>query len=438
MSPSKPRIAVVYDQGAVSPWDIGVGLADLGEILFLVPGSEHVADVRPVLGGLGRVVPLSGDTSADGAELRALDPAGIVTFSEPMLRTTARLAAEASLPFHDLELVKVLTNKVRQRQVLRDAGVDDLPSHPLRSPADWPAALRAVGLPAIIKPVTGSASTRTFAISDAESGARVVEHAFAGMRPQGDADEPVFIAERRLLGRPTGPFGDFVSVESMCTPSGVTNLAITGKLPLIAPFRESGHMWPSALSADETAEVFDLTARAVRALGVRHGVTHTEIKLTPEGPRIIEVNGRLGGWINGLSNAACGVDMVRICGRLALGEDFRPPDMRPDKVHFQYHCVAPLRPCRVEAIRGHREVLAISDVDGCRSMCRAGDELPGGVASREIFIVWGTAADHDQMARAVARIVDTMSFTFRFGDGVRTMTAADLRTEPFTTGEGQP
>lgn len=436
MSPSMPRIAVVYDQGAVSPWEIGVGLADLGEIVFLVPGSEHVDGVRPVLRGLGRVVPLRGDTSADSAELRALDPAAILTFSERMLRTTARLAAEVSLPFHDVELAKVLTNKVRQRQVLRDAGVDDLPSHPLRSPGDWPAALRAVGLPAIIKPVTGSASTRAFAITDAESGARVVEHAFAGMRPQGDADEPVFIVERRLLGRPSGPFGDFVSVESMCTPAGVTNLAITGKLPLLPPFRESGHMWPSVLSADETAAVFDLTARALRALGVRHGVSHTEVKLTPEGPRIIEVNGRLGGWINGLSNAACGVDMVRICGRLALGEDFRPPDLRPDKVHFQYHCVAPIRPCRVEAVHGHREVLAIPDVDGCRSMCRVGDDLPGGVASREIFIVWGTTADHDTMVRAVARVMDTMSFTFRFADGVRTMTATDLRAEPVMAGDG--
>ena len=405
--------------------------------MFLVPGSEHVEDVRPVLQGVGRVVPLSGDISADGAELRALDAAAIVTFSEAMLRTTARLAAEASLPFHDVELARVLTNKVRQRQVLRDAGVDDLPTYPLRSPADWPAALRAVGLPAIIKPVTGSASTRTFAIDDAESGARVVERAFAGMRSQGDADEPVFIVERRLMGRPCGPFGDFVSVECACAPAGVVNLAITGKLPLIPPFRESGHMWPSPLSADETAEIFDLTGRALRALGVRHGVTHTEIKLTPEGPRIIEVNGRLGGWINGLSNAACGVDMVRICGRLALGEEVGPIDLPADKVHFQYHCVAPIRPCRVEAVHGHREVLAIPGVEGCRSMCRAGDELPGGVASREIFIVWGTTADHDQMTSAVARLLDVLSFTFRFDDGVRTWTAADLRMEPAPVGEGR-
>ena len=40
--------------------------------------------------------------------------------------------------------------------------------------------------------------------------------------------------------------------------------------------------------------VLGMVADAIEALGIRTAVVHTEVKLTPEGPRLIEVNGRLG------------------------------------------------------------------------------------------------------------------------------------------------
>ncbi|MBP5942800.1 hypothetical protein F3K43_48850 [Streptomyces sp. LBUM 1476] len=61
-------------------------------------------------------------------------------------------------------------------------------------------------------------------------------------------------------------------------------LAVTGKPALLPPFRETGQFWPSHLPAPEVAALGSLAADAVRALGVRSGITHTEIKLTPHGP----------------------------------------------------------------------------------------------------------------------------------------------------------
>ena len=43
------------------------------------------------------------------------------------------------------------------------------------------------------------------------------------------------------------------------------------------------------------AQLLDLLQQAPRALGFTRRVTHTEVKLTPDGPRVIEVNARLGG-----------------------------------------------------------------------------------------------------------------------------------------------
>jgi carbamoylphosphate synthase large subunit len=70
----------------------------------------------------------------------------------------------------------------------------------------------------------------------------------------------------------------------------MTHFAITGKYPLLPPFRERGDFWPAWLTDDERDREGPLTSEALRALGITTGVAHTEIKLTPDGPRIIEVN----------------------------------------------------------------------------------------------------------------------------------------------------
>jgi biotin carboxylase len=75
--------------------------------------------------------------------------------------------------------------------------------------------------------------------------------------------------------------------------------------------------------------VDDLTAlitRTHQALDVRTGVTHAEVRLTPSGPRLVELNGRLGGdFIPYLGQLATGVDLTLAAADLALGH---VPDTR--------------------------------------------------------------------------------------------------------------
>lgn len=106
--------------------------------------------------------------------------------------------------------------------------------------------------------------------------------------------EPALIVEEYLPGRDDQPLGDYVAVEC-AVDGGVVALAVTGKLRLLPPFRETGQFWPARLPADEREEIIDLAVAALEALDVRTGLAHVEIKLTPAGPRVIEVNGRLGG-----------------------------------------------------------------------------------------------------------------------------------------------
>ncbi len=223
MTGRRRTLAVLYDDGAASAGEIGVGLADLGDVVFLVPPTGHAERLRPVLEDFGAVVALTGTAEGDLARVRDLAPDAVVTYSERMVRKTAELAEALGLPSHTPEVAATLTDKIRQRRVLRDAGVDKVRSHPLRSPDGWPEVYDAVGLPAIVKPVRGGGSRDTYAVTTAAEAAELLPRLFP------DGTEAAYTVEELLEGVPSAPYGDYVSVESVCTPRGVRHLAVTGK-----------------------------------------------------------------------------------------------------------------------------------------------------------------------------------------------------------------
>ncbi|MFK0174177.1 acetyl-CoA carboxylase biotin carboxylase subunit family protein [Streptomyces sp. NPDC090306] len=424
----EPVIAIIYERGAVSPAEIAVGLAGLGTRVFAVPksGSEHVRRVRPLLAQLGDVVELTGDPVADADQLRSRAPTAILTFSESQLRTTARLASALGLSFHDEATTRLLTDKFLQRQRLREAGVDEVRSFLIRSMEDWSAASAETRLPAVVKPVQGEGGRNTVMIgSDAEA-AELLPEMLSADSASSD-DEPVLVVEELLLGRPTsGIVGDYVSVESVCSPWGISHLAVTGKFPLVPPFRETGVFWPAPLPPEEQEEILELTTRALLALGVGLGLTHTEIKITPSGPRIIEVNGRIGGHVNLLARHACGVDLVRLAGLLALGERVDIPSLRSRKVHFLRNVLAPTEPCEFIGVYGDGDVRAIPDVDGYRPYVRKGDRLPGGVMTQFLDLLWGTCNNLVELSAVLEEATAALSYEFMFDTGPCRVRAAEL------------
>lgn len=423
MKRQRPRLAVVYDRGAASVGDVAVGLRDVADVVFVLPGTAHATKARPVCEQLGSVLDLSGDPAADARALAGLGVQGVLTFSDPMLRIAADLAASLKLPFHEPATALRLTDKVAQRRALRGAGIENVRSHPIADRDDWAAAVASVGLPAVVKPTWGEGSRCTYLIHEGDGVAEMVDRALAEAPP---ATGPRLILEEMLTGRTDVRYGDYVSVESLSTAEGAVHLAITGKFPLVAPFREPGQFWPAPVETDEAEEILRLTTRALKALGVVTGLSHVEIKLTPGGPRIIEVNGRLGGHINELSRRACGVDLVTLAGHQALGAETAVTPLRPSGVHYQHHTLAPVQPCRLLGIDGAAAVRRLPGVLGHRQFVRPDDDLPGGVMTQELDILWGQCPDHDAMSRSLEQALTLLSYRFRFADCERSLKAAEL------------
>ena len=100
---------------------------------------------------------------------------------------------------------------------------------------------------------------------------------------------------------------------------------------------------------------------ANKAVGIQNGPSHTEVIVTNEGPKIVEIGARLGGdcITTHLVPLSTGVNMVENCIRIALGEipDLTPKFCKGSAIrYFAQH------PGQVTAIEGVEEAAAMAGV----------------------------------------------------------------------------
>ncbi|CAN5445974.1 hypothetical protein BH10ACT10_BH10ACT10_02240 [soil metagenome] len=412
-------LVVVHDRGVASPIELLAALADREFVVVLGP-SSYAAGVEPLFEHAKRPVVAWEGAAETAARLRAHRPTGIVTFSEPMLRKTAILAEELGLQHHSPETARALTDKGLQRSLLRGAGVDTPQVRVVTELDACRAACEEIGLPVVVKPVRGEGSRNTMLVDrdfDWTVMAQILE------------TERELIVEELLRGAEVEePFGDYVSVETAVSGGHQQHYAVTGKFQLAPPFRESGQYWPAPLSESQRSDVVDLADRAVRALGIRTGLVHTEIKLTPSGPRVIEVNGRLGGLQRELGLRGAGVDLIAAAADLAEGHAVSI-DVQPDQVYFQHYTPGPVAATRLVGLEGADAVRALPFVTQCRRLVRDGADLDRSQIIR-LDLVCGVVAELTHLPAAITSIRDGLTYTFDGADGRVSRTATDLIRRP--------
>jgi biotin carboxylase len=243
---------------------------------------------------------------------------GVFTICDYYIDTVAQVARALALPQAFAGNVAMVRRKHLVRQALQDAG---LPNPAFRVATSWEAAragAREIGYPLVLKPadLASSAFVRLVANEDELRQAFDALDAFpTNFRAQ--HREPLWLLEEYMRG-------EEVSVEA-CTFGGETTIVgITDKSLTGAPyFIEDGHMFPARLDPSQEDAIQTLVVRALRAVGLDHGISHTEVKLTPQGPRIVEINPRPGGnYIAELIERVTGIDFLATQIDLALG---RPP-----------------------------------------------------------------------------------------------------------------
>lgn len=415
----KPLLALIYDLGAADPVRIYASAKPLCDLLFVCDRSRpHVAEAISRIESLARIVDITGMNSAEACDaVAAHAPSGVLTLSEHQIVLAAAIAEHCGLTFHDPETSRILTDKLLQREAMAAAGVQATRCVGVRTPQEAAAAALQVGLPAVVKPRSGAGSVNTCRVDTADQCAKIVTEFLASSR---NSDDCEFVVEELLLGDPSAAgegWGDYVSVESV-TQNGHTQLVcITGKLPLVEPFREAGCVLPATVSGALAEQIEEIERAALRAIGVRDGVTHTEIKLTPQGPRVIEVNGRHGGYVGDLLQRGAGYDLVRAAIMLALNRTVRVPRIRCRQVVYQYFIEPPVDAQRLVSIQGMDELEQVPGVAYMEVLAEPGRNVHWSEGTRAyVGIVYGSASDHDGVKDAVKAIDDRLKIKYTYAE----------------------
>lgn len=264
------------------------------------------------------------DAAAMIAAARALPepPAGVLAWDEARVLQTAKIATELGLPGVTAEAAMRCRDKHLTREALDAAGVPQARSVLV---ADPDAALKAaaeIGYPVVLKPRAMAASLGVVRVDGPDD--LLARFAFARdtTLPGAWHYEEVLVEEYL-----TGPE---ISVDSAVHRGEVLPMFVARKQIGYPPyFEEVGHVVDGADPLRADPDLHAILQRTHEALGVTDAMTHTELKLTAAGPKLIEVNGRLGGdLIPYLGLRATGLDPGLAAAAVACGQR---PELTTDR-----------------------------------------------------------------------------------------------------------
>jgi len=407
-SKKRPLVAVGYGPRCVPVMQLTEAAANVCDLLWLIDGSLPEMDqVTELLNRFGPVVNVS--ELSVGQILKELSspyrPDGFVTYLDANMATYAAVAEALSLPFHSVDTAAALTDKARQRRVLASAGLAMPYCYeiaPDQSAHDLTVKDSGVSWPAVLKPRSAQGSRYTFFVKDETH----LDQFLTALGPH----RPEMVLEGYLADDPSRdgePYAAYVSVESVVSRGDISHLALTGRFPLAENFRETGFFIPAALRSADHQAVLRLATSAIEALSVTTGCLHTEIKFTPDGPRVIEVNGRVGGGVPEMLDRAAGIALVEMTLRLGLGEVIHIDGPVPtQRIGYRLFLQPPAVSATVAAINGIDVVSEHPGVDTITVHQGPGADLDWKDGSRNhIMAVVGSARDYAEL-QSVNRLLN--------------------------------
>lgn len=245
---------------------------------------------------------------------------GIMTLATDMpMRAVASVATEMSLVGINTDTALKATNKAEMRKALQDSGVPIPKFFKVSNKDEYLNAVKQFKVPFIVKPADSSGSRGIFEVIDITD-KKLINEAYEYCHPYSKIGD--LVVEERMSGPE-------VSVETLSVDGICHVIQITDKITTGAPhYVEMGHSQPTKHSKEVVERIAEVAKAANKAIGIQNGPSHTEIIITSEGPKIVELGARLGGDnINThLVPLSTGVNIVECCIKIALGEK---PNIKP-------------------------------------------------------------------------------------------------------------
>lgn len=255
---------------------------------------------------------------------------GAVTFWEDDIPLLARLCEEFHYIGNSCEAATSTRSKFYMHEILRKSGRPYIPQFLLSGCSDLEKAISTIGFPAIIKPTYGSDSEYVVYVENEVEAREAYKYVWTGCIPEYNPiyhyNDRKFVYQKFIKGR------EF-SAECFIQNGVPYVVGINEKTSMNLPFFvETGDYSPPKINtADRTALIEEVKA-ALIALGVANSLAHVEIKLTKEGPKIIEVASRMGGvYIYQSVKQVYGFDLIQAACEIACGIPVTQTPIYPQK-----------------------------------------------------------------------------------------------------------
>jgi biotin carboxylase len=244
-------------------------------------------------------------------------PDGVMTVgSDRAVQVVANIARALGLAGLDPDAAARTNSKSEMRRHFRANGVPAPRFMAVRNVRQALEAAGELGWPVVIKPEDNAA----------QRGVRQVDHGKDVKAAYAEARQ--FSTSGTLLveERVDGPE---ITVSSFSLSSRMYPVLIADRFTNPPPYLgiALAHVFPSAWAHADREQVVAITAHALEALGIDDGPGYTQLRVSKDGPKVMEVGARLGGGRESqLIVALGGPDWIKTQIKLALGDPLSPAD----------------------------------------------------------------------------------------------------------------
>lgn len=242
---------------------------------------------------------------------------GILASVDAGVRPTAYVCGAMGLPGISEEAAFMGTDKVAMRKRLKERGVPVPEFYIVKTQDDYLDVISRFSDVCIVKAADSSGSRGIYKLEDLNDRADI-DYAYNYCREFSGTGE--LLIEEFMVGPE-------VCVETLSSNGVCYPIQITDQMHKKPPyFTDCGYSQPTSLNSETTEKIRKIAIDANMAIENYQGSSCTEMIITKDGPKVVELGARLAGdfMTTAMVPLSCGVDMPGSVVKIALGEDIDP------------------------------------------------------------------------------------------------------------------
>ena len=302
------------------------------------------------------------------------DVKAIIAIFEYYSESAAMVAETLGIPNgSNVAAVKRARNKFLTRQYLRDNNIPTPKFFISNNIKKIHEKIAEFELPVIIKPLNSAGSCSIIKINKLDELDEKLNDAImhrSGMPLNdymNDTTKEYWLVEEFLDGIE-------ISVESYTFRGETTVVAIHDKYCKIDEpyFLEKTFVTPSPRISNElTNIIIDMNKKVLKAIEYDNGLSHVEYKLTEKGPRVLEINPRVGGgFITESVYKSTGVNMLEVLLDISCG---KKPQVEFNKRRNTAFILLTTEEGKIVGASGFEEVEAMEEIEMAEQLIKIGD-----------------------------------------------------------------